>query len=174
MEIKMRKTDFTRFLFLLTCCLVLAACKTTVTEEDFTKQIKIHNVENVNQDLEISFSPYRTTILKIGTVINLLVTNKSNRTIRFPADGNLQVFLYLDKNHDWVSIENDMNYHGTGAITVPVSDIGIHDQDIFVKPIIENDGSAKRIRVVVTGIVVENDVETDRAVSAYMDLTLQP
>ena len=57
---------------------------------------------------------------------------------------------------------------------VPLGEKGFHETFIPVKPTLENDGKAKLIRIVISGIIVEKGASTNKALSAYLDLTIKP
>lgn len=151
----------------------LVACKSK-SNDTFTTLIKVPNVTDLNQSLELRLNPYKQSNLTIGSLLQLEILNKSDKFVRFPVDNNAQIFLLEGGNGDWKEVENKVGYQGEEEVTAPQGEKGLHDTFLVVKPVLDKDGQEKHIRIVVTGIVVEKGVDTDKAVSAYLDLTLKP
>lgn len=73
-------------------------------------------------------------------------------------------------NENAVKVE----YLGEGEVIAPQGEKGFHETFIIAKPTLEKDGKEKHIRIVVSGIIMENSTKTNKAVSAYLDVLLKP
>lgn len=154
--------------------LFLTSCSQITNENNFVDVIKVNKVVDLNKSIGLFLDPFQPNSLKIGELLHFQILNQSNKHIRFPGDANIQVFVLEEATRNWKEIQNSVEYQGKGDLIVPKGENGLTDTFIPAKPALENDGKAKTIRVVVSGFIIEDGVDTDKAVSAYIDLTLQP
>lgn len=162
------------FLFCLIFSTLTTSCGGQTNSDAFAEVIKVKNVSDINRSIELVLDPYRPSYLRIGETLYFQILNKSTKNIWFPADSNNQVLIFNKETGDWRGVINTVEFQGKGDLIVPKGKGGLSDSFTIVKPELEKDGKAIKIRVVVTGNIVENGAATDEAVSAYLDLVIQP
>ncbi len=171
----MNKSSFKLLYIFLIVMLLLTACeKIANNDSEFIKLLKSPNVKDINQSIKLTIDPYQPSELKNGKNIHLLVTNTTNKYIKFPVGDNSQLFLFESNQKSWSTINNRVDYGGKEIILLPQGEKGFHEDYLLISPIIENQQIDETIRIVVTGYIVKDGNDTNEAVSAYIDLTLKP
>ena len=138
-------------------------------EEEFRTIVA---VEDLNRSLELKLHEEKENFPR-GYDIPLLVENKSSNFLFFNHTDNY-IKLYIIKDGEWVEVKNGLTYSGTRTLHpqgAPLLNLNATwarpelDDNLF-----EDNQTDILVRIVMTGEIMENDIQTGEFVSAYIDV----
>jgi hypothetical protein len=126
-------------------------------------------VDDVNHTLTLKLNPQKENALEIGSNIELVVENISDRPIIFPTGFGIEI--YTIENGNWVDVENRDKILGDEISLIPgmMNFIGFE-----VEPMFSETKTNKFVRIVVVGEFLLDNAKTGARVAAFIDLTLRP
>lgn len=124
--------------------------------------------ENINTFIEIRDTPELANSHKNEDSLTLQLINLSDKTIIFPDNYGLKVFM--EENGNWTEIPNHSNNAGGTFILLTEK---LYPGGLFpsVWPYLPGLSSPTTIRVIIVGHVEKNDSEQ---VGAYLDVVINP
>lgn len=127
------------------------------------------NIEDI-RDAEGKITSYTTR-----DTIDIIFYNVSKDNIEFQRDKGIRIFIYDDKEGNWIEIkDNKIYYDDNIVITPPRTSINPGFGGISFIPKISNRDQPINLRVVVIGQIVKGGLPTGQLVGAYIDLDLKP
>jgi hypothetical protein len=148
-------------------CFFLAICACSLLKsKEFMPGIDVP-IDEMNNEIVLVDDPALGNSHKNLEILTVIVTNKSDSTVVFPADYN---GLLYSKTDGWKSIENRTYYPDEDVNLLPSTQNP--DGELYVTlPIMENIDVPTPIRIVVVGFIKGHP---EKKVGAYIDLVLQP
>jgi hypothetical protein len=156
---------------------MLTGCESRSLEQretKFTSLLKDSRVQDVNRSITLTVESMNPSVFKPLGIINLTVKNHSSKTIMFPEDCNIQLFLFSDETKSWEVIKDAVKYYKEIDIEITPSEEGLDIYPVVIRPDFESNGKEQRLRAVVTGYVVDEDKVTNEPVSAFVDFKVKP
>jgi len=143
----------------------LSACHNSA--KDFLPGISLP-IENMNTSFVIVDDPVIGNSHKNGEILTLVIRNLTDKTIVFPNDYNLNLFVF--QNQSWIPIQNRFLYTGNNQL-LPPSKVFPLGMVAVAYPYIPNLVKSIDVRIVMIGHYENSNAEE---VGAYLDLILQP
>lgn len=162
-----------KVLCILVIMFIVGGCSNTKDanmgkEETFFSLFK--NVD-FNGDLRLEEDPSAPNNHLIGSEVDLILKNLSNREIEFSISDNLTIYRYDDEAKKWLKIYNRFSYHGLIQVLPPKGTPGISDAYALSWPNLVDHGSPIQIRIVAIGSYVD---DYKHLIGDYYDVTLVP
>ncbi len=165
---------------LLTGCYASFPNANTLIEEhysgtDFNDVIELVRIKSI---LEKDTKKSGIEVVIIGDDVYFDLVNQSNKLIRFPPDGGAEYFFYDREAHEWVNIEdNRTNMNEDPQMLLPNDATEYITGFYSIDPAIPWTLNSTRLipfRVVVTGIVVNENGDELEEVGAFFNLFFKP
>ncbi len=175
----MRNNKFYKFIIVLSLLISLAACSNKASkqkEDSFTKLLPIPTGD-MNDEIKLSLPGLERGFYKpkIGEFITLVLNNQSNKTIVFPADYGLKMYLYNNEKQTWIEVKNLEKYSTEEYKQVsPIDEGSLSQILVSALPSLDKTSDPIDMRVMVIGTIYKDGTPTDKQVGAYTDITLQP
>jgi hypothetical protein len=140
--------------------------------------VRNHESQDAVPGVPIPFSEMNTRIIlneSVGMnevfakmkIIDLHLENLSNRSISFPPNYNLMIFI---KNNDmWDPVENTYYYPDSGSLFLPTKKEYPPGMIVSLSPELKQALSPVTLRILVMGTIVD----TGEKVGAYLDIILK-
>lgn len=110
-----------------------------------------------------------------GQIIDVLVMNRSNKSIWFPLGYGAKAFLYSREGESWAELPNAVTYVGREDTLVPrTSPSSNWAAQVSLHPTIPPVNGGAILRIIAVGRIVSQGAVTDQAVGGYADLHLSP
>ena len=175
----MKNNKFYKFIIVLSLLISLAACSNKASKQKenlFTKLLPI-STGDMNDEIKLSLPGLERGFYKpkIGEFITLVLNNQSNKTIVFPADYGLKMYLYNDEDQEWIEVKNLEKYSPEENKQVsPIDEGSLSQLLVSALPGLDKTSNPIDLRVMVIGTIYKDGTPTDKQVGAYTDITLQP
>lgn len=138
-------------------------------DDNFSKKVSATIVDYLN------IEPLVRTPIKMGTVIDLYVANKTTDCIVFPYNYGLQIYTY--KGGDWIEIPDTAIYMTKDNVTLDAKGSLFPDAVVSVSPdysYLNSDTQTQRLRIVLIGHLCKSGFPSEKTVADYVDLNIQP
>jgi hypothetical protein len=141
-------------------------------EENFQK---IFPIDDINKSLSIKLSDDKKS-LHVDDDITLIIENRSPHFLFFDLSHDY-IKLFMESDSEWVEVKNKIAYSGSRTLSpqgIPLLNLdGTWVEPVFEENMIK-DKTDVLLRIVVIGKIIENDVPTEKAVGAYVDVHMSP
>ena len=166
------KNKLILILFTLICCLGLCTCQKAGNIENKEQSFLslFPNVE-FNNDLVLNEDPFAPNMKLIGSDVNLVLKNKSQKTFLFSLSNDLYIFRFNNETNKWQQLDNQMTYYEDGTIIHPVDSKEFTDALVFSWPYIIDNGEPVEIRIVTIATDI-TESESNNKIGTYFDIKL--
>ena len=159
-----------RTILILLCMIFQTNCR---VDRDFELISKLNLAKrDINSDVVI-YAPFGWNSQLIGEPVSIMVENKGKEIIIFPNDYGIGVYIQDDEN--WIELDLVETKYILGEISLkPAEKNPLYYGSTMFEPIVKDQSSQVKIRIVVVGWRFIGGIKTDQQVAAYTDMWLFP
>jgi hypothetical protein len=126
-------------------------------------------------DLNSSLSLYLNADMPTsGSSLNLVIENRSGRSIWFPQGFNIRVLTYEAGEHIWIELNNRVTYGGPEGVTLEPLGSDLAYAHVLIGPELPTTDEPIVIRVLVSGEFYEAGQPIGERVGAFTDIRVEP
>ena len=159
-----------RTILIILCVVSQSSCR---VDRDYELIPKLNlSKRDINSDVVI-YAPYGWNSQQIGEPVSIMIENKGKEKIVFPNDYGIAV--YVEDEENWIELDLVQTKYPVGDIYLKPSEKNpLYYGSTMFEPILEDQLSQVKIRIVVVGWRFIGGIKTDQQVAAYTDMWLFP